>query len=68
MTKGHSGSNYSKGDRVVYQPSKDSQQTSIGTIDKVLQHSPNEQPRFVVIDDSSKAEKVYGAENIIHKH
>lgn len=68
MTKGHSGSNYTKGDQVVYHPSKDFQHTSIGTIDKVLQNSPNEQPRFVIIDNSSKGEKVYAAENILHKH
>ena len=65
----HKGSNYSQGDRVVYHPSKEShpQHTSVGTIDKVLQGSPSDQPRFIVVDESTKAEKVYGAEHIVGK-
>ena len=64
MPSSHKPADFSKGDRVVYRPSKDSNATSTGTISKVFQESPHDKPRFVVADERTKEEKVYGIEHI----
>jgi hypothetical protein len=61
-------SNFKAGDRVVYHPVSGSQETSTGTISKLLTHEETagqKELRFVIVDNQTHKESIRKFEHII---
>ena len=52
-----------EGDRVIYRPQKDSPDTSVGIINKVITAVP--QPRYIIEDENTNEENEFNLEFIL---